>query len=326
MKVLKAIALKGGASKGLAYLNLFREMENKSIDSLNVSGTSAGSLFGSMFACNYTAYEMKEILKSLKLDKSMIQFSKIEKDIREKKGGFFRMAFLFPLIKIFFSHDIQSKLKKYLSWNRIGNKNLFVCGVLKKALYGFCGKDFFDNGLGNLDSIKHDPCSKIVYKIPPIYFTSSGVYAGMEDRGIMKMTKVSDDIIPLHKAVYISVWNFFMSSNRIKIKFYDWFKKQYNLAGDHHDFFDGGVIDNYSGSIVFRNIDYIQFSPMEFPKKTLVDFGLENVPDYLYNLNRGKKEYQVPYNGDMGFFSFNDENIEKVWSLGATNFFENLND
>ncbi len=59
-----AIALGGGGTKGYAHIGVLKTLEAAGYEIIAVSGTSAGSLVGSLYAAGYTPDEIFEILQS----------------------------------------------------------------------------------------------------------------------------------------------------------------------------------------------------------------------------------------------------------------------
>ncbi len=60
------LALGGGGLRGLAHIGVLQVLEDNNINVAMVSGTSIGSVIGSLYACGYTAYEIEDIVLSLK--------------------------------------------------------------------------------------------------------------------------------------------------------------------------------------------------------------------------------------------------------------------
>lgn len=71
------LCLSGGGTRGFAHLGAFKAFEEMGIKFDMVAGTSAGSLFGSLYACDLSYEEMFELTKGVK-----------SKDFRNAKLGF----------------------------------------------------------------------------------------------------------------------------------------------------------------------------------------------------------------------------------------------
>jgi len=78
------IALSGGGAKGFAHLGVFKLLEKCGITPDIISGTSAGSLAGVLYADGYTSDEIKEIFKG----KEFNEFASIQ----IPKAGLFDMS------------------------------------------------------------------------------------------------------------------------------------------------------------------------------------------------------------------------------------------
>ena len=65
------IALGGGAAKGFAHIGVIKMLEANGITPVVVSGTSAGSVVGALYASGMDAYAMQE--KAFALDESKIR-------------------------------------------------------------------------------------------------------------------------------------------------------------------------------------------------------------------------------------------------------------
>ena len=65
------IALGGGAAKGFAHIGVIKMLEANGIQPVVVSGTSAGSVVGALYASGMDAYALQE--KAFALDESSIR-------------------------------------------------------------------------------------------------------------------------------------------------------------------------------------------------------------------------------------------------------------
>ena len=59
------IALSGGGSKGLAHAGVLQFLEEKNIKPNAISGTSAGSIVGALYACGKSPQEILAFFKSI---------------------------------------------------------------------------------------------------------------------------------------------------------------------------------------------------------------------------------------------------------------------
>ncbi len=60
------LALGGGGLRGLAHIGVLQVLEDNNIDVAMISGTSIGSIIGSLYACGISAYEIEDIVLQLK--------------------------------------------------------------------------------------------------------------------------------------------------------------------------------------------------------------------------------------------------------------------
>ena len=75
-----ALALGGGGAKGFAHIGVIKVLESHGIDVKIVTGTSAGSFVGSLYASGKTSYQLQDI--ALKLEESDLR------DLTLNKQGF----------------------------------------------------------------------------------------------------------------------------------------------------------------------------------------------------------------------------------------------
>ena len=71
----KGLALSGGGARGFAHIGVIRAFEENDIDFPIVTGTSVGSLVGSIYAYGLNSQEMIELAKSI--DAREIRTSKL---------------------------------------------------------------------------------------------------------------------------------------------------------------------------------------------------------------------------------------------------------
>ena len=60
------LCLSGGGTKGFSYIGVFKAFEEHGIKFDMVAGTSAGSLFGSLYACGMSSLDMIKLAKNVK--------------------------------------------------------------------------------------------------------------------------------------------------------------------------------------------------------------------------------------------------------------------
>ena len=67
VKVKAGIAFGGGGTRGFAHIGAIKAFEECGIEFSYITGTSVGSLVGSLYACGIKSYEMLEFAKDLKV-------------------------------------------------------------------------------------------------------------------------------------------------------------------------------------------------------------------------------------------------------------------
>ena len=115
----KNLVLSGGGLLGISYIGLFKYLEeyNLSKDIKIVTGCSAGSIFGSLFALGYTSSEMITVIKTLNFN----DYLKITAD---------------SIINFFNTKGLESGqnfilfLKKCIK-DKTGNENITFCQILE---------------------------------------------------------------------------------------------------------------------------------------------------------------------------------------------------
>ncbi|MGN0862701.1 MAG: patatin-like phospholipase family protein, partial [Stenotrophomonas koreensis] len=93
------VALGGGAAKGFAHIGVIKMLEANGFEPVVISGTSAGSVVGALYASGMDAFEMQE--KAVALDQASIR------DVRLFSGGLIQ----------------GQKLQDYVN-ELLGNRNL----------------------------------------------------------------------------------------------------------------------------------------------------------------------------------------------------------
>lgn len=67
-KNIKTLVVSGGGFKGIAFIGVFKKLQEENVILERIAGVSAGSIFGLMYIAGYTAEEMQEHLVTLDLD------------------------------------------------------------------------------------------------------------------------------------------------------------------------------------------------------------------------------------------------------------------
>jgi len=131
-KVKIALALGGGATRGIAHIGVIKAFEENNIHFDFVAGTSAGSLIGSVYASGKTPDEMIKIAKSVSV-----------KDIRKSK--FFmpsKTEFLEDFLKSTMGdikiEDLKIPFAAVAVDLKTGNEMVFSKGNVAKVVAGSC--------------------------------------------------------------------------------------------------------------------------------------------------------------------------------------------
>src|SRR6478752_5816659 len=65
------LVLSGGGARGITHLGVLKALEEMDVKFSIISGTSAGSIVGALYAYGYKSQEIFEVVKSIGLFKSM---------------------------------------------------------------------------------------------------------------------------------------------------------------------------------------------------------------------------------------------------------------
>ncbi|KRG72101.1 patatin-like phospholipase family protein [Pseudoxanthomonas dokdonensis] len=129
-KIRVGIALGGGAAKGFAHIGVIKMLEANGIEPVVVSGTSAGSVVGALYASGMDAFEMQQ--KAFALDESSIR------DVRLFSGGLVQGQKLQDYVNQLVGGRPLQKLKKPLAvvatQLETGERTVFVYGNTGQAV------------------------------------------------------------------------------------------------------------------------------------------------------------------------------------------------
>ena len=118
------IVLSGGGARGIAHLGVLKALEEAGVFPQYISGTSAGSIVGALYAAGYSPEEMKSLLK---------------------ETGYMRaISFGWGRQGILNSNSIQSVLLKYIHGMQFSElkKKLWICATnMSDGVY-----EFFEEG------------------------------------------------------------------------------------------------------------------------------------------------------------------------------------
>lgn len=129
-KLRVGIALGGGAAKGFAHIGVIKMLEANGIEPVVISGTSAGSVVGALYASGMDAFEMQQ--KAFALDESSIR------DVRLFSGGLVQGQKLQDYVNQLVGERPLQKLKKPLAvvatQLESGDRTVFVYGNTGQAV------------------------------------------------------------------------------------------------------------------------------------------------------------------------------------------------
>lgn len=61
------LILSGGGAKGIAHVGVLKEIERAGVRIDYIGGTSMGAIVGGLYACGYTAIQLKEMVATINL-------------------------------------------------------------------------------------------------------------------------------------------------------------------------------------------------------------------------------------------------------------------
>lgn len=106
-KIRIGIALGGGAAKGFAHIGVIKMLEANGLQPEFVSGTSAGSVVGAMFASGMNSFQMQQ--KAMALDESSIR------DVSLFSGGVIKGQKLQDYVNVLVNQKTIERMKKPLA-------------------------------------------------------------------------------------------------------------------------------------------------------------------------------------------------------------------
>ena len=184
------LALSGGGAKGFAHLGIFKLFEEYMFKPDIISGTSAGSLAGVLYADGHTSDEIKEIFKG----KEFSEFAKVQ----IPKGGLFDMC------------RMKSFLQKHLRKKRIEDLEIPMVIVATDL----------DNGVSR--EFRHGPiteavmascCVPIIFSpviIDSVHYVDGGLFRNFPVSNIRKECKkvIGLNVSPLTPIKYKqTIWH-----------------------------------------------------------------------------------------------------------------------
>lgn len=124
------VALGGGAAKGFAHIGVIKMLEANGFEPVVVSGTSAGSVVGALYASGMDAFEMQQ--KAVALDQASIR------DMRLFSGGLIQGQKLQDYVNAQLGNQSIEKLEKpfaaVATQLETGDRSVFVRGNAGQAV------------------------------------------------------------------------------------------------------------------------------------------------------------------------------------------------
>lgn len=134
VKIRIGIALGGGAAKGFAHIGVIKMLEANGFKPEVVSGTSAGSVVGALYASGMDAFQMQE--HAVALDEARIR------DVTLFNGGLVRGQKLQDYVNEMVGHRAFDKMKKPFAvvstQLETGERTIFVRGNVGQAVRASC--------------------------------------------------------------------------------------------------------------------------------------------------------------------------------------------
>lgn len=128
------LALSGGGARGIAHLGVLKALEELGLKPEMISGTSAGALFGALYAQGYSATEILQFVKQTKMVRILrLAFSRV---------GLFKIEKLGKELGRYFPHNDFASLKIPLAVAATditqGECVIFQEGELMRAVLASC--------------------------------------------------------------------------------------------------------------------------------------------------------------------------------------------
>ena len=146
------LVLSGGGARGFSHIGVIQALEELGLQFSRLSGTSAGSIVGSLYANGYSPKEIFEITQRISLRKSLKP--------AWTWSGLLRMDGVEALLRLHLPHNDFSKLKKPMTIAatdiRKGKVKYFTDGELIPAILASCSIPGVFNPLSYQGSIYVD--------------------------------------------------------------------------------------------------------------------------------------------------------------------------
>lgn len=302
------LCISGGASDGLAYFRLWKEIHGNDLHFRNVMATSAGVVMGMPIMFGHSPEKGKDFLKAIRGDRYMKYTEKI------KKARWFRKPFMLLkyvlVMRLRFFRSCEKEAKKlFPSWQFLTRcYDFYSSFVLFKDVKKAVTKPILQKILKgeNIREIMAD--SILIERISsvPVYYASSG--------GVLKSIRGEfKKFIP----VTIPPWKVLLASfnNPILPPVY------VNLGEGRERVLDGGIVDNYAVGLGSHEKDRVLITCASTEK---LEKSIEKIEDIsLINLKKimpGHICCVTPLK-KREFFDFTDETIESEYHRSPTEIF-----
>lgn len=315
------LALQGGASNGLAYSPLIKEIDDNNIDFEEIAGCSVGAITAAMIAVGMSYDEIRECLISLRGDRYMKFANSLEKGTVGGLRLVYRgIATLFMTRRYIYTH-MEDMFEKKLQWEYMKRaKKVYLCWTPIENLKYYQDKyDFkLTRSISTLrflrkfkfENIPVEALDRLTKSQPPHYFSNDGTYKF--DMESMKMVKVSNKTVPMWKAVLASFWNPVFPNIEVEV------------GDSNFHVFDGGLLDNQARFPFYGKEYYQAICSGEPPEKLVLKGNKLFMSDYNYNKARPSRDKVAvfePKKDDLGFFDFDDENVINEYDGRCSNIF-----
>lgn len=290
-------SIRGGASDGLGYAPLFKELTLKPWITFGIlAGTSFGAIATAMIAMGWDEKRMKSFLLSFVGD----YFMKLEQ--KAESGHFLKRLLFAPVLfatKTFIWNDLLKKARQFDWTKTVRADKVYLCFLTQTEMGRVFGLDVDFSFLDLWKIIKSKDGNKLADELHPYYASDDGIYKYDLKNGFHK---VSDKIMPMGQAVLASFWNPAFRTLKTPI----------GAA------FDGGLCNNEC-NLVHSDKDFYQFactSADKRPSETASDLN-----GIYYNKNRPADDrcFFFPPKELNAFFAFDNANILQAWGCQPSN-------
>lgn len=297
------LAFRGGASKLPAYLRFCKELTSLGgVDEGVLSGCSAGGITAAAIACQYTAEEF--YLRLLQMPGQNVM--RWERKVEKSSNWFVKLwygAGVAIATTAFLSDRILKYFQKSFNWSMVPSGiDLRIGFALQSELAGAAGLKSGFTAFDLYKVFKTRDAAQLAKTIFIYFAAKDGVY--VFNRLEKRLVKISDDVIPLHLAVFGTMWNPIFE------------QVDFTINGATQNPFDGGIADNYACTAQVG--EYIQVCCIEReadkPEGSLSDYYRSLAPAPALTI------YLPPATKKKAFFEFTKSAIRKEWKVPATNY------